>query len=551
MAQLYPSNFDLTQMVQAEQRAAAQLLAHLDDSWFVVPQVAIVVNGADSEIDFVLVSPDHGIFCVEAKGGIITITDGQWQSNGKKIKNPVAQGSSAKHNLLRRLHAMKVDVSKMFLQNIVVLPDIIDFPAHGAGPDCPRDIVFTKLDLQNPHEQFARLRHRDAQPVSDAAIHAVLKALRPDVREIEVDGRYAVGVSQRIDKMTQANLDVLLPLDVNSRIFVEGAAGTGKTYLAHHWTRRALHRGERTLFVCYNRALGNELYGRMEKVLDDVPDASLLRTGSFHSIANSVLRDLAPVVPADADQEFWDTAHADLLVQHRDSIPTRFDTIIIDEGQDFQPAWFSALEGLLADPAQGRFYVMTDPLQAIFADPLHAPAGVTRVPLTVNIRNARHIARVVTALGGAAVPAFSSPGPHVDYVEAGGGKERRKKIAAAIAKAHEELNIPLSQILVAVPHRADVAELIGAPAGNYTLCAWQDRSEDTVACSTIQGSKGLEFPAVIVCNMDTEPDPRLTYIGASRASVYLALIGSAPFIEQVAPRREPSATSDRQTVADA
>lgn len=547
MAQLYPSNFDLSKLIDAEEETAKKLLVSLDDSWFVVPQVPIVLNGKDSEIDLVLVSPDHGAFCVEVKGGLITIENGTWKSNDNGIKNPSVQGMEAKHNLVRRLKKMKVDLSKTFIQHVVALPHIVDFPPEGAGPECPREIVFTSYELDYAPEFLAQLRKDKAATISESTLLQLLRALRPDVTDIQVDGRYVQGVSDRISRVSRSSLNVLFPLDVNTRLFVEGAAGTGKTYLGHHWAERALARGERTLFVCYNRALGADIMERLADVVEALPDVNRLQAGSFHAIANRLLGTNAPVVPENADQAFWDHHHADLLISRRDEIAERFDTIIVDEAQDFMSSWITALEGLLSDPTASRLYLLTDPRQAIFADPVKPPPGATQVPLESNIRNTNAIARLVNSLGGAEVSPHTSPGPQVEIATAGAAKERRKKIAAAIKKAHEELSIPLSQILVVVPHRDDVTHLVEEGAGEYTLVRWDQRSEEAVICATIQGSKGLDRPAVIVSSMDDEPDPRLTYIGASRATVFLALVGSTSFIKHAL--RQPGNVSGEQSTA--
>ena len=531
MARLFPDDTDLSVLNEAERRVVDALLTGLDESWTIVPRIPITVDGRDSEIDIVLVSFDTGVFCVEVKGGVITLEGGTWKSNSRTIDSPAFQSMRAKHALVSRLRRMKVDLSSIFVQHLVAFPDNADFP--DAVPDCPPEIVLTQQILRYPQEALSALRHATAKPVPREHVVALLTALRPDVTVEQVDGTYVKGVSQRLRHITDGNLAALIPLDANRRLFVEGAAGTGKTYLAHHWTRRALDRKEKTLLVCYNRALGDDLTTSFEREVDDAETLDRLTCGSFHKIANALLGKHAPAVPDDAGQEFWDTRHAELLVEHRAAIDVHFDTIIIDEAQDFQPSWFGALEGLLADPETSRFYLMTDPKQAIYAAPLQRPRDATVVPLQVNIRNTENIARLVGSLGGATIPPNASVGPGIDVFIATGAKERRKRIATALDHAHGELGIPLSQILVLVPHRADVDALVAEAIGDYTLVKWADRTEETVACGTIHGSKGLERPAVILVNMDEEINPVLTYIGSSRSSAYLALVGSQQFVDHV------------------
>lgn len=536
MAQLFPTDFEITQLEQSEQRVISAFLEQLDESWIVVPSIPITVDHADSEIDIALVSPDRGIVLVEVKGGLITIADGSWKSNNNKIKNPAEQVKKAKYQLLKRLHGIKLNLDGIFITHAVAFPDIVDFPPEGAGPDCPREIVFTGSDLQRADLALGHFL-RDNGPVPHDRIRAVLRALRPDITDIQVDGRYVTGTSQRITKVSYDRLGPAIGLDENLRIFVRGAAGTGKTFLASRWAARAIRRGERTLFVCYNRFLGEEIARRMNSTADEQENLPTLRVGSFHSVANAILGTFAPAVPQglsdDDRQEFWRTAHAEALIMNRDFITERYDTIIIDEGQDFKEQWIHALQGFLADPENNRLYVAADEKQNIYGDEWVPPKGFTTVTLTKNIRNTRRISSVVKQLGGVEAMDTSPAGPEVTLQRVGGLKETRKALGKAIDVAVNQMGIPFAQIIVLVPHRNDRDELISEPVAGINLCRWSARDEDNIVCETIQSTKGLERSAVILINRDEEPGATLTYVGASRAVAFLAVIGSQALIDLV------------------
>ena len=532
MAQLFPSNFDISSLEHSEAVVVQNFIDNLDASWVVVPSVAVTYKGNDREIDVILVSPDHGAYVVEVKGGLISIEQGQWKSYDYKIKNPAVQATAAKHQLVSRLHSMKVDISQIHIQHIVAFPDIISFPEVGGGPECPREIIFTKTELTNPTAPIGKLR-KDQPAFSDDTLKKFLGAIRPDVREIEVQGGTITGVSQRIARATLDQLAIVFGLDENHRVHIRGSAGTGKTFVATNWARRAVERGERTLVVCYNRALGIEIQSLMSEYMSKQEDQSMLTIGSFHSVANLLLGDKAAIPTGGESQEWWDNHHADLLLQNPDSLLYKFDTIIIDEGQDFYPLWFAALESLLINTDTGRFFVLSDEAQAIYAEAPQLQSNVTTLQLTRNVRNTNKIANTIRRIGGAPAIIGASPGQEVDIYTVGGAKERRKSLAKALTKVRDELRIPPSQTLVLVPHRSDITELMSEAVGDFQLCAWADRDEDHVAIGTIHGTKGLERLAVILVNFDEEPDPKLTYIGASRAVLYLAVIGRKALTDQL------------------
>lgn len=536
MAQLFPNDFEISQLEPSEQRVVTAFVEQLDESWIVVPSIPITVDHADSEIDVALVSPDRGLVLVEVKGGRITISDGAWKSNNNKIKNPAEQVKKAKYQLLKRLHGIKLNMEGIFITHAVAFPDIVDFPSEGAGPDCPREIVFTGLDLQRADLALGHFV-RESGPVPQDQLNAVLRALRPDITDIQVDGRYVTGTSQRITRVSYDRLGPTIGLDENLRIFVRGAAGTGKTFLASRWAARAIRRGERTLFVCYNRFLGEEIARRMNSTADEQENLPMLRVGSFHAVANAILGTFSPAVPRglskEDEQEFWDTAHANALIKNRKFITERYDTIIIDEGQDFKELWVTALEGFLEDPENGRLYVAADEKQIIYGDEWTPPKGFTTLTLTKNIRNTQRISSVVQQLGGVEAMDTSPAGPEVTVQRVGGTKEMRKALAKAVDVAVNQMGIPYAQIIVLVPHRADRDELISDSGLEIDLCRWSDRDENNIVCETIQSTKGLERSAVILINRDEEPGPTLTYVGASRAVAFLAVIGSQALIDMV------------------
>jgi hypothetical protein len=113
MARMFPSTvrFDLS---RAEQRLYPILQSSLDDEWVVLHHVRWLEkrpgrDPQDSEADFVLAHPDHGILVLEAKGGTCTYdaATGEWTSRGKQgastIKDPFDQAKDAGYGFHRQL----------------------------------------------------------------------------------------------------------------------------------------------------------------------------------------------------------------------------------------------------------------------------------------------------------------------------------------------------------------------------------------------------------------------------------------------------------------
>jgi hypothetical protein len=517
VARLLPSDFDITVLEKSEQRVCQALLTGLDDSWFVVPQVPVVAEGTDGEIDIVLVSAEHGVLAVEVKGGVIRIEKGKWFSYDNPMKrSPAQQAVRNKHLLLKRLRSARVDTDGLFMGHVIALPDVGSVPPEGLGTDAPSEIVFAKTSLAHPTEAVTALL-RAHTPVPVDRFERFLAALRPDIVLDGSEGRVLQAARSRLDDETRVHLAGLEGLDANQRVLVTGGAGTGKTMLAIRWARRAVQRGERTLVVCFNKPIAE----RTRKLLED----SGATVSTFHDVLVQLLEPHGFRIGANPTPEYWRNALTEALAFHADRVGTPFDTIVVDEGQDFYAHWFEALQHLLDPRGPQRLLVVADPAQAIYVQPWAPPPKMVTMPLVYNLRNCGSIAKVVQRLGGP-TPLPKAPfGDAVRHFEAGGHGEVRAHVRAALHRLCEEYGVPFSQIAVLTTRTEIRNQLLDEPPEGFPLARWEHRSEDNVLCETVQRTKGLERTAIVLVDLSGTPDPVLVYVGASRAVSSLSLVG--------------------------
>lgn len=518
MAQLLPADFDLGSLEPSERRVCQSFIDGLDGTWIVVPHVPLTVDHSDFEIDVLLVSPSRGVLVVEVKGGVIKVDKGTWSSNDHVLRrSPAEQAMKAKHALVKRMGTAGLPMKGLFVTHAVAFPDVGAVPAAGYGPDTPAEIVFAKEQLTFPDLAMDRVL-REHDPVPPDQLARFLHALRPDIVLDGSEGRVLQWACKELDEETRLHLTNMSGIDVNRRVMVVGGAGTGKSMLALKWARQAVARGERTAMVCFNKPMAGLLQQHL--------DGSGVTVSTFHDVAVHLLEPHGFRVGSAPTPEYWRDAIPDALAFHADRIGTPFDTIVVDEGQDFFPHWFGALERWLDPGGPQRLLVVADPGQAIYVDPWSPPSDMVELPLVYNLRNCLGIARVVARLGGPA-PLPSAPyGDAVRHMFAGGPREVRRGVGRAVQRLTQEFGVPFGEIAV-LTTRSDLRDsLLQSPPDGCPTSKWEDRSEEAVLCETIHRTKGLERTAIVLADLSGTPDQRLLYIGASRAVASLTLVGS-------------------------
>ena len=527
MGTLLPADFDLTQLEHSERRVCQAFVTGLDDSWLVIPHVPVTSRGEDGEIDVVLVSAASGVVLVEVKGGRIDIEKGQWLQNGKVLRrSPVAQVSSAKHLLVKRMRTAHIDIDDLFMRHVIALPDVGLVPAAGLTPDAPRDIVLGSRDLEYPEQAMHRL-FRDHSPVPLERLSKFVSALRPDIHLADGQGDVLRWAKHRLDDESAVHLASVKRLDVNQRVLVTGGAGTGKTMVAIAWARQAVERGERVLVACFNKPIAEQLQRSLRHVqqgCDVAVGVGPVMVGTYHDLLVRLLEPHGFRIGERPNAEYWRNVPTQALAFHAAAVGTPFDTIVVDEGQDMHADWLESLERLL-DPRGPRRVLMTaDPAQAIYVRPWQAPPAMTQVPLVYNLRNCRAIAAFVERLGGP-VPLPSAPyGQEVETVVAGGRKEMRKRVRDAVVRLTKDFHVPFGQIAVLTTRSDTRNALLEEPIEGVPLARWEERSEESVLCETVQRTKGIERTAIVLVEMSSPPDRTLLYVGASRAVSSLRII---------------------------
>jgi superfamily I DNA/RNA helicase len=266
-----------------------------------------------------------------------------------------------------------------------------------------------------------------------------------------------------------------------------------------------------------------------------MPESEDLVVGAFLTTALG-FEGMPPLDTEEADDHRWWMVEAvSHLIQNWHRVTERFDRIIIDEAQDFSPAWLGLLEALLDPEGDNKLFLFVDSSQTVYERGFVMPRiedGWIHAELQSNVRNTREIAHLARKVAdGAPAPSSRPESSMIRGVEA-------DSLQAAYIATHQELGrlhaegLDSLEILVVTTTSA-VRDYLRT---NLGLKAWEFRDGESIACETAHRAKGLEASAVIVVEISELPDPTHLYVGITRAVNQLSVIGPLGLLEKLGLR---------------
>ncbi|MFL9957679.1 ATP-binding domain-containing protein [Paraburkholderia nemoris] len=320
------------------------------------------------------------------------------------------------------------------------------------------------------------------------------------------------------------------------RLRVIGTAGSGKTQLAVQVMKDAAARGQRPLYVCFNRPLADHI-ARVAP-----PEA---KVANYHQLCDWVARDAGREPDFQSGDVFkqLETTFAETPIDAR----WQFDVLIVDEGQDFQQPWVAALERLLRPDA--AWWWLEDPLQNLYMREPVELHGWTTLKETTNYRSPRDILDYVRDVVGASVPvaaglASGSPFDGSDislsvYDEAnaaeGSIEATKRAITQALSLGFRKQDIAVLSFRGREGSAMTAQDHLGPHrlrsfTGKYDLFGNPEYREGDVLFESIYRFKGQAAPCVILTEVDFELfDERIArklFVGATRATMKLIIVAS-------------------------
>lgn len=493
----------------------------------------------DGEADFIAAHPDIGFIALEVKGGVVSrsIDDNSWLSRGAKgkvhsIQDPVAQARKSKKVILDALKREWPESPFIWARHGVILPHSSRPKAvPHLGAAMPLDIFAFEEDM--PALGARLLRMLMWRPAGSKEKVGMLGQRGIDILDgfygrdfsLERDLIAQIEFSEReIVELTEQQKRVLDMLSLQTRALVVGGAGTGKTVLANEKAARSAQEGKSVLLVCFNKPLSLRIHR-------NCGPHSGITVETFHGCCTRVA-EAAGLRPQrhkakSGKSEYYSNVLPALLREAvgGGQVP-RYDTIIVDEGQDFRTEWFRSLRQLLGDG--GSFFVFADANQSIYnkCDLIEA-VGAQPSLLCDNIRNTRQVFEAMSRFyRGPKQDGRGPDGPEIRWVSTA-GDNLRSLIEDQINELTLVEGIPPEQIAVLTGCAVGSSVLSEAAVlGEHPVTNASEPRAGHIVLDSVHRFKGLDSPVVLLVDMDqASAEPELPYVALSRAKSLLVLIG--------------------------
>ncbi|OEZ96747.1 ATP-binding domain-containing protein [Duganella phyllosphaerae] len=487
------------------------------------------------EIDFILVAPNGRLLLIEQKSGFLSETaDGL-------IRNYEGKPRKVANHIMRSIKGLTERFgSELSIDYLLYCPDYTVRNPNQAGID-PRHII----DASNRGKLAQVIRETlpvDGAPPGDkfdkvTRFLSNMLSLRPDPSSMIGN---AAGLVARLSGglSTWARRLEFAPF----RLHIKGTAGSGKTQLALAEYSDAIDAGLKPLYVCYNRPLADHI----EKL---VPAGG--RVTSFHMLSDAFARAQGQI-PDYTAPDVWDRIEARMTASE---LPPewRYDVLIVDEGQDFSPAWRDILLRMLKP--EGRAIWLEDPNQNLYGrEPVPLPGWVT-LHSDTNYRSPRQIIDMLTSIGavrepveagspfrGADIEELTYPDGDTDAMLA----QTRRAVTSCLAAGFARHDIAIASfrgrdnsVLLHLDQLSD-AHTLKSFTGEYDLFGTPEYRPGGLLAETVYRFKGQSAPAIIFTEIDFERiDDRVLrklFVGMTRARLKLVLVLSERAEQQLLDR---------------
>lgn len=357
MARLLPtdiSELSLSMGEAAELRTLGALRDGLPSTYTVFHSVHWARDAAHrvafGEADFTIVNQSGDVVVIEQKSGLLDETaDGlvkQYSDGRKNVASQIHRTLDGLRDQFKRQSGRDIG-----LDYLIYCPDYRLRDLNAAGLNASR--IVDARDASRLADRITSILPQGTQTDHGKRVQRFFENtfhLVPDIHA------HVTAAERAMTRLTGGLAETLSAIEMTPlRLRIRGTAGCGKSVLATRFAENAATAGRRVLLVCFNRSLA-------ERIKMNVPRGVYVDT--FYGLMDRFLISRGHKLPYEriGEPNFWEGIQ-ERVIGETISSEWKFDALIVDEGQDFEPQWCEILQLFLKPDADLLW--LDDPDQAI------------------------------------------------------------------------------------------------------------------------------------------------------------------------------------------
>ena len=532
MAIMYPSSIEDYNPTESERIFYNKLKDELPDNYRVFYSIRWFSEKegirVDSESDFLILDPTLGYLCVEVKGGIGIETIGdKWKLILNNNENRILNRSPYKQaeDSMRYFKDYYEEQFNHFYKGVYGYA--VSFTNYNVSADFgPGETKLLTLDFNDMNNITFRIREifnywrgqsHNFIMFSPEQRERFISLINKRVSLSAASGALIEYRNNQLEIINRVQDNYIYFLSNYKQVYITGGAGTGKTWIGLKKAKTDAATGKKVLFLCSS----NDLVKFIRKQLYNSNNVEAL---TFRDLISRSLnaKDYESIK---SSEEL--NGVADFIENQNNLI--KYDSIIIDEGQDFTEEWAYCVKYFLKDEKKSTLYVFYDEYQNIFGRDYKNEFDIEVAPFTLveNLRNTASIynwAVTETGLGSDVIP-NTIEGSSPDRFELKNRQIARNKLENILKELVVKESVNSKNITVVSNLRIEDSIL----SDEETLGSWEfNHTGDPVMSNeirfrTIEEFKGLESDVVIYLNHGENSNEKL-YVAYTRARFYLYVI---------------------------
>lgn len=495
----------------------------------------------DSECDFLVFDPSFGFLTIEVKGGLsIEIDNGHWYLNEysdryamsrRELKcSPYEQAEKS----MRHFYNYFADEFHQAFNGVYGFA--VAFPRYtidsALAADAPRELTIDIHDMENLARRINEIFHywRNRRnihiPFSPDQKTRFINIINKRISLSAAAGaliKIKEKEFSKIDFVEDSILDVLYHYP---QVRIIGGAGTGKTFIAMKKAVRDARARKKVLYLCCNKELARFVREKTE-------GWAAIDFHTYESLVIAAIEETAYI--AAPLNENGNKACFDLVSEA--SGFAQYDSIIVDEGQDFDEDMGLTVRLFLVNNQKSSLYVFYDVSQNVFRNKYDNSFAIEYPPfiLRYNIRNTGCIYKYAvdtTGLGSDTI-ANQLLGVKPDVRQYNSVLQGIKGLSNIVIRLTRKEFVSTRSIVILSDEpfdRSILATETRVGAFDISTADLRDIKDTEICFKTAEDFKGLEADVVIYLKNDypgavqDEIERHREYVALTRARYYLYVL---------------------------